>query len=314
LLTQVSRGDAALDDLDLNPVLVQAAVDGGSGYGGGKGRVEVADTLDAQMVKDAETALQSGGKMQLTYNIENTARAIGTRLSSHIVRRFGMDGLREGQITACLRGTAGQSLGAFAVQGLRLDVIGDANDYVGKGLSGGMITVRPSPSASYLAEHNTIIGNTVLYGATSGLLLANGQAGERFCVRNSGAFAIVEGCGSNGCEYMTGGEAIILGKTGSNFGAGMTGGMAFIYDRDDEFLSKANPETLHISKLSAGYWQDYLETRIALHGAETGSELAKRLLNNWAVESRYFWHIVPTEVLGLLPQPVADNQMPLRSA
>ena len=314
LLTQVSRGDAALDDLDLNPVLVQAAVDGGSGYGGGKGRVEVADTLDAQMVKDAETALQSGGKMQLTYNIENTARAIGTRLSSHIVRRFGMDGLREGQITACLRGTAGQSLGAFAVQGLRLDVIGDANDDVGKGLSGGMITVRPSPSVSYLAEHNTIIGNTVLYGATSGLLLANGQAGERFCVRNSGAFAIVEGCGSNGCEYMTGGEAIILGKTGSNFGAGMTGGMAFIYDRDDEFLSKANPETLHISKLSAGYWQDYLETRIALHGAETGSELAKRLLNNWAVESRYFWHVVPTEVLGLLPQPVADNQMPLRSA
>ena len=287
---------------------------GGSGYRGGKGRVEVSDTLDAQMVKDAETALQSGGKMQLTYNIENTARAIGTRLSSHIVRRFGMDGLREGQITALLRGTAGQSLGAFAVRGLRLDVIGDGNDYVGKGLSGGMITIRPSPSASYVAENNTIIGNTVLYGATSGLLLANGQAGERFCVRNSGASAIVEGCGSNGCEYMTGGEVIILGKTGSNFGAGMTGGMAFIYDRDNNFLPKANPETLHISKLSSGYWKDYLEERIGLHASETDSALAKRLLNNWEVESEYFWHVVPTEVLGLLPQPVSENEVAAQSA
>ena len=226
LLKQVSRGDAALDDLDLNPILVQADGNGAAGYAGGEGRVEVADTLDALMVSDAQNALESGGKMQLTYNIENAARAIGTRLSSHIVRRFGMTGLREGQITASLHGSAGQSLGAFAVQGLRLDVVGDANDYVGKGLSGGMITVRPGPSARFSADKNTIIGNTVLYGATSGMLLANGQAGERLCVRNSGATAVVEGCGSNGCEYMTGGTVVILGPTGENFGAGMTGGMA----------------------------------------------------------------------------------------
>ena len=210
--------------------------------------------------------------------------------------------------------TAGQSLGAFAVQGLRLDVIGDGNDYVGKGLSGGMITIRPSPSASYIAEQNTIIGNTVLYGATSGLLLANGQAGERFAVRNSGASAIIEGCGSNGCEYMTGGGGRYLGRTGSNFGAGMTGGMAFIYDKDGEFLSQVNPETLHISKLSTGYWKEYLEGRVALHASETDSALAKRLLNNWEVECGNFWHVVPIEVLGLLPKPVADNEIPVRSA
>ncbi|MGB2250641.1 MAG: glutamate synthase large subunit, partial [Candidatus Puniceispirillaceae bacterium] len=170
------------------------------------------------------------------------------------------------------------------------------------------------PSASYIAEQNTIIGNTVLYGATSGLLLANGQAGERFAVRNSGASSIIEGCGSNGCEYMTGGEVVILGRTGSNFGAGMTGGMAFIYDKDGEFLSQVNPETLHISKLSTGYWKEYLEGRVALHASETDSALAKRLLNNWEVESSNFWHVVPTEVLGLLPQPVADNEIPVRSA
>jgi glutamate synthase (NADPH/NADH) large chain len=246
--------------------------------------------------------------MQLSYNIENTQRAIGTRLSSHIVRRFGMTGLRPGQITARLRGPGGQSLGAFAVQGLRLDVIGDANDYVGKGLSGGMITIRPSASAAFVAERNTIIGNTVLYGATSGMLLANGQAGERLCVRNSGATAIVEGCGSNGCEYMTGGEVVILGRTGTNFGAGMTGGMAFIYDEDELFLSRINPATLQISSVATAYWQKHLKALITLHAAETDSALAKRLLNNWTTEVKRFWHVVPTEVLGMLSHPLSDNE------
>ena len=164
LLKQVSRGDAALDDLDLNPILVQADGNGAAGYVGGEGRVEVADTLDALMVSDAHNALENGGKMQLSYNIENTARAIGTRLSSHIVRRFGMIGLREVQITACLRGSAGQSLGAFAVQGLRLDVVGDANDYVGKGLSGGMITVRPGPQHGLLLIKTPSLGTQCFMG------------------------------------------------------------------------------------------------------------------------------------------------------
>ena len=188
------------------------------------------------MVDDAKLALENGAKMQLSYNVENTQRAIGTRLSSHIVRRFGMTGLREGHISVRLRGSAGQSLGAFATQGLWLEVIGDANDYVGKGLSGGVIVMRPSAAAGFIASDNTIIGNTVLYGATSGKLFAAGQAGERLCVRNSGATAIVEGAGSNACEYMTGGKVVVLGEVGQNFGAGMTGGMAFIYDPQDSFL------------------------------------------------------------------------------
>ena len=314
LLKQVSRGDAALDDLDLNPILVQADGNGVAGYAGGEGRVDVADTLDALMVSDAHNALENGGKMQLSYNIENTARAIGTRLSSHIVRRFGMTGLREGQITASLRGSAGQSLGAFAVQGLRLDVVGDANDYVGKGLSGGMITVRPGPSARFAADKNTIIGNTVLYGATSGMLLANGQAGERLCVRNSGATAVVEGCGSNGCEYMTGGAVVILGPTGENFGAGMTGGMAFIYDPENVFLANVNPETLEIRRVNEGHWQKQLHEFVLRHARETDSAIAKRLLNNWASEVNNFWHIVPTEILSVLSHPIAEAELSSQTA
>ena len=307
LLSQVSRGDAALDDLDLNPILVQAIAHGQRGGDIKAPRVEVPDTLDAQIVKDAATALETGGKMQLSYNIENTQRAIGTRLSSHLVRRFGMTGLPESQINVRLRGPAGQSLGAFAVQGLRLDVIGDANDYVGKGLSGGTITVRPSVAASFVAAQNTIIGNTVLYGATSGTLLAAGQAGERLCVRNSGALAIVEGCGSNGCEYMTGGQAVILGEVGSNFGAGMTGGMAFIYDEASSFMDHVNKETLHISRIHTDYWADHLNALIVKHANETESEMAKSLLNNWMRSVGHFWHVVPKEILTKLPHALGGE-------
>ena len=308
LLAQVSRGDSALDDLDLNPILVQA--DAQTKHRGGNrdaARTEVPDTLDAQMVKDTQKVLASGGKMQLSYNIENTQRAIGTRLSSHIVRQFGLTGMKPGQISARLRGSAGQSLGAFATQGLRLDIIGDANDYVGKGLSGGMITVRPSAEASFVASENTIIGNTVLYGATSGLLFAAGQAGERFCVRNSGATGVVEGCGSNGCEYMTGGNAIILGPIGSNFGAGMTGGMAFLYDPEEESLKDFNTETLHITRLQSGHWSDKLLEMIKQHARETNSALAKRLVNDWSMEIRNFWHVVPHEILNTLDNPVRSE-------
>src|SRR5271166_6458875 len=155
-----------------------------------------------------------------------------------------MSGLQPGHLTVRLRGSAGQSLGAFAVQGLKLEVFGDANDYVGKGLSGATIVVRPSPSSPLRSNENTIIGNTVLYGATAGALFAAGQAGERFAVRNSGAVAVVEGCGSNGCEYMTGGTAVILGPVGDNFAAGMSGGMAFVYDPADSFEHRVNPDNV----------------------------------------------------------------------
>src|SRR3546814_8413947 len=153
-----------------------------------------------------------------------------------------------------LRGTAGQSLGAFRCQGITLEVFGDANDYVGKGLSGGRIIVRPTVSSPLVSQHNSIVGNTVLYGATAGMLLAAGQAGERFAVRNSGAEVVVEGCGANGCEYMTGGTAVILGPVGSNFGAGMTGGMAFVLDVDGAFERRANGESIQWQRLASAHW------------------------------------------------------------
>ncbi len=244
LLAQVSRGSDLLDDLDLNPILAQADAGPHAKFCTREGRNEVPETLDAQMIADAQALFDRGEKMQLQYGIRNTHRAIGTKLSSRIVRQFGMTGLAAGHITTRLRGSAGQSLGAFAVQGLRIELMGDANDYVGKGLSGATIIIAPPPSSALLSQNNTILGNTCLYGATSGKLFAAGQAGERFAVRNSGALAVVEGCGSNACEYMTGGEVVVLGDVGDNFGAGFTGGMAFVYDRSGTFETRVNPDTL----------------------------------------------------------------------
>jgi glutamate synthase (NADPH/NADH) large chain len=218
-----------------------------------------------------------------------------------------MTGLREGHISVRLRGSAGQSLGAFATQGLRLEVIGDANDYVGKGLSGGVIVVRPSAATGFIASDNTIIGNTVLYGATSGKLFAAGQAGERMCVRNSGATAVVEGAGSNACEYMTGGQVVVLGEVGQNFGAGMTGGMAFIYDPQDSFVDRANPETLQIGRIQHTHWESVLRELIIEHAAATESVLAARLLNQWTTAVKHFWQVVPTEIIPTLEVPLGTD-------
>jgi glutamate synthase (NADPH/NADH) large chain len=221
-----------------------------------------------------------------------------------ITRKFGMSGLQPGHITVRLRGSAGQSLGAFAVQGLKLEVFGDANDYVGKGLSGGTIIVRPMTSSPLTASANTIIGNTVLYGATAGKLFAAGQAGERFAVRNSGAQVVIEGCGSNGCEYMTGGTAVILGRVGANFAAGMYGGMAFVHDSDGSFETIVNPETVIWQRVATPYWDGVLRDLVAEHAAMTQSRLAEQLLLDWARELPRFWQVVPKEMLGRLPQPL----------
>ncbi|MCS6890635.1 MAG: glutamate synthase large subunit [Rhodovarius sp.] len=306
LLRQVSRGSEDLDDLDLNPLLVK--VDGGPypPYCTLEGRNEVPETLDADMIRDAAPLFQRGEKMQLTYNIRNTHRAIGTKTSSMITRQFGMKGLAPAHLTVRLRGTAGQSLGAFGVQGLKLEVFGDANDYVGKGLSGATIVVRPPPSSKLVWNENTIIGNTCLYGATAGELFAAGQAGERFAVRNSGAIAVVEGVGANGCEYMTGGIVVILGPVGDNFGAGFTGGQAFVYDADDTFERRINPDSLLWGRLASAHWEGVLKGLIARHVEETGSRFAARLLNDWQVERDRFWHIVPKEYAKYLPRPMTE--------
>jgi glutamate synthase (NADPH/NADH) large chain len=304
LLHQVSRGSDMLDDLDLNPLLVQADPGPHARYCTIQGRNEVPETLDAQMIADANPLFEHGEKMQLQYTIRNTHRAIGTKISSKITRRFGMFGLQPGHLTVRLRGSAGQSLGAFAVQGVKLDVLGDANDYVGKGLSGATIVVRPSPSSPLRSNENTIIGNTVLYGATAGALFAAGQAGERFAVRNSGAIAVIEGCGSNGCEYMTGGTVVILGPVGDNFGAGFTGGMAFVYDPEQQFTVRINPDTVLWQRVTHPHWAEVLRDLVARHVAETTSQHAARLLNDWDRVLPRFWQVVPKEFVRHLPVPL----------
>ncbi|MEO1492405.1 MAG: glutamate synthase large subunit [Pseudomonadota bacterium] len=308
LLAQVSRGAAHLDDLDLNPMLVRVDEGRDIAYRLDRPRNDVPDTLDAQIVADAGPFFKDGEKMQLDYTVQNTQRTIGSRVSSHIVRRFGMrNELQQGHLTVRLNGTAGQSLGAFAAPGLKLEVLGDANDYVGKGLSGGVITVRPPLNSPLVPHENTIIGNTVLYGATAGKLFASGQAGERFCVRNSGATVVVEGCGSNGCEYMTGGTAVILGPVGANFGAGMTGGMAFVWDPEDRFQSMANPETLVIQRLASAHWEHEVRALIEQHLRETASPLARDLLRNWSEEGGRFWQICPKEMVDRIAHPLNEQ-------
>jgi glutamate synthase (NADPH) large chain len=301
LLAQVSRGATHLDDLDLNPLLVQVDTDKPVIYQPTH-REEVPETLDAQILRDAEPFFERSEKMQLEYDVQNTMRAIGTRSSSAITRKFGMHALPEGRLHIRLEGSAGQSLGAFAVQGLLLEVIGDANDYVGKGLSGATIVVAPRPKDRRSASGDAIIGNTCLYGATSGKLFASGTAGVRFAVRNSGAKTVVEGCGANGCEYMTNGRAVILGPVGDNFGAGMTGGAAFIWDPTNRFERVANPDSIDWYPLSEMPTEHIGEARALIeeHARRTGSVRAKEILDDWDRAVHDMLMIVPKEIAGLL--------------
>ena len=308
LLTQVSRGAANLDDLDLNPLLI--TVDGADKivYDRSRPRNAVSDTLDAEIIRDADRFFSDGEKMQLSYAVRNTHRTIGTRTSSMIVQKFGMrNSLQPDHLTVRLTGSAGQSLGAFAAPGLKIEVSGDANDYVGKGLSGGTIVVRPPMSSPLVAADNVIIGNTVLYGATDGHLFAAGRAGERFAVRNSGAKVVIEGCGTNGCEYMTGGVAVILGRIGANFGAGMTGGMAYLYDPDEVAQNYINAETVVTCAVTHPHWEDQLRSLIERHHKETRSRRAGDILANWEVEKGHFLQICPREMLPHLAHPLAET-------
>jgi len=308
LLTQVSRGAASLDDLDLNPLLI--TVDGSRSitYDRTRPRNHVPDTLDAEIIRDGARFFEDGEKMQLSYAVRNTHRTIGARASSHIVKKFGMhNSLQSDHLTVKLTGSCGQSLGAFCVNGIKIEVQGDANDYVGKGLSGGTIVVRPPMTSPLTAAENTIIGNTVLYGATDGFLFASGRAGERFAVRNSGASVVVEGCGSNGCEYMTGGVAVILGRIGANFGAGMTGGMAYVHDPKGVAEDFMNLESVVTCGIGHPHWDEELKRLIARHVAETGSRHGAAILADWETERRNFLQVCPKEMLSRLPHPLSDE-------
>ncbi len=302
LLQQVSRGAEHLDDLDLNPLLVRADPTAPPPpYP--RERTAVPPSLDEEVLRDAAPLFERREKMQLAYTVRNTQRAIGTRSSSEIVRRFGAAGLEDGRLTLRLSGSAGQSLGAFGARGLRIELVGDANDYVAKGLSGAVIAIRPSPHL-HEAGAQALIGSTCLYGATSGALYAAGVAGERFAVRNSGAVTVVEGCGANGCEYMTGGEAVILGPTGPNFAAGMTGGMAWVLDADGAFGRRLNPESV-VTAAVGPLWGERLRGLVMAHAAETGSLKAQALLADWPAALLRFVQICPKEMVSRLTLPLA---------
>ena len=202
------------------------------------------------------------------------------------------------------KGSAGQSFGAFSAKGLKLNLKGDANDYVGKGLSGATISIKLSDESNLVSNENTIIGNTVLYGATSGKLFAAGQAGDRFAVRNSGATTVVEGCDSNGCEYMTGGTVVILGEVGDNFAAGMTGGMAFIYDKSKEFEKKVNTESVVWQTVETEYWINFLKKLVLEHAHETNSKVSKIIISNFDQEIKNFIQVCPKEMIDKLQNPI----------
>jgi len=314
LLTQISRGSPNLDDLDLNPLLVQADPGTNKRYCEKKIINKVPDTLDEKIWLDIKDKFSGDKKISLSYNSKNTYRAIGTRLSHYIYKKFGKDKLDDDIIEIRLNGSAGQSLGAFLSKGIKILVEGDSNDYVGKGLSGGKIVIRPPKNSNLISKKNVIIGNTVLYGATKGKIFARGQAGERFAVRNSGGIAVVEGCGSNGCEYMTGGIVAILGDVSDNFAAGMTGGMAFVYDPENKFENFVNNESVVYQIPESLYWIDQLKKLIEEYYEETSSEIAGTILNNFSSEIKKFKQVCPIEMLDKLENSISLKTSKSKSA
>jgi len=306
-LMQVNKASPNLDDLDLNPLFVQADPGNNKRYCETQDINHVPETLDQEIWPDIEKSLDSSEKIEKEFAIKNTNRAVGTRISHYLYKKYGYEKLDDNFLTLNFKGSAGQSFGAFSTKGLKLNLKGDANDYVGKGLSGATISIKLSDESNLVSNENTIIGNTVLYGATSGKLFAAGQAGDRFAVRNSGAITVIEGCDSNGCEYMTGGTAVILGDVGDNFAAGMTGGMAFIYDKSKNFEKKVNPESVIWQNVETDYWKKYLKTLVEEHFKETKSFLSENIIKNFHQEINNFMQVCPKEMINKLENPITTK-------
>jgi glutamate synthase (NADPH/NADH) large chain len=285
--------------LDLSPILFvpERAVAGPRGRTRGQDH-HLERALDNQLIAHAKAALEHGEPVVIDLPIVNANRSVGAMLGGEVARRYGGDGLPDETIAVTLRGTAGQSFGAFVPAGVSLRLHGDANDYVGKGLSGGRLVVRPDESAPFVrddsdggAEQQIIAGNTILYGATSGELYLRGRVGERFAVRNSGARAVVEGVGDHGCEYMTGGVVVVLGPTGRNFAAGMSGGFAYVWLLDHQ---RVNPELVDLVEVT-GEHEETLRAMVQRHLEETESPVARRLLDTWNQSVREFPAVVPRD-------------------
>jgi glutamate synthase (NADPH/NADH) large chain len=262
---------------------------------------ELEKHFDHKLITAAEAALERGENVEITLDITNVDQAVGTMLGNELTKRYGADGLAEGAITVKLHGSAGQSFGAFVPKGIKLVLEGDSNDYVGKGLSGGTIVVRPHRSSVFAAEQNIIAGNVNGYGATSGKMFLRGIVGERFLVRNSGVTAVAEGCGDHALEYMTGGVAVILGRTGRNLGAGMSGGVAYVYKLRAD---RVNPDALSAGELQLGELdaldRDRLRELLEAHVAETDSNLAKQLLANFDSEVANFTRVLPRDFANVV--------------
>ena len=297
-LMEISAGESdKQNNLDLSPLLSAAGMVHSSGHSCiSSNPPHDKGELAEQMVADALSAIEgkSGGVFE--YSVQNVHRSIGARLSGEIAKRHGNLGMSDAPITIRLSGTAGQSFGVWNAGGLNLELEGDANDYVGKGMAGGRIVIKPPRGSRFKSNETAIIGNTCLYGATGGSLFAAGTAGERFGVRNSGALTVVEGCGDHGCEYMTGGAAVILGECGVNFGAGMTGGFAYVLDESRSFVDRYNHELIDTTRIVAEHMeahQHYLRSLIQEHVNATGSAWAQQILDDWRDFVGKFWLVKP---------------------
>jgi glutamate synthase (NADPH/NADH) large chain len=267
------------------------------------------DALDTSLIAKCANAIESGSTISIDSPVSNVNRTVGTMLGSAVTKKWGGAGLPDNTITLRFEGSAGQSFGAFIPRGVTMQLLGDSNDHVGKGLSGGRISIRPSKRATFAPEDNVIAGNVVGYGATSGQIFINGIVGERFAVRNSGATLVVEGVGDHACEYMTGGRVVVLGATGRNFAAGMSGGIAYVYDIDGQFASRVNPEMVDVLPLDADDAQ-WLQGTLQEHIAMTESPRAKQIVGQWKTQSAKFVKVLPRDyarVMAVLAKASADG-------
>ncbi len=264
-------------------------------YNSGTQSKRLDDHLDWDIIKKVEAAIETGQPAAIELPIKNTNRTVGTILSNRIVKKYGEKGLSDDTIRLTFRGSAGQSFGAFLVKGVTMHLIGDSNDYLGKGLSGGRIVVETPPGSLFMPHENIIVGNTLLYGATRGEVFINGMAGERFCVRNSGATAVVEGVGDHGCEYMTGGLVVVLGKTGCNFAAGMSGGIAYVLDEMQLFDTLCNLDMVDLERVWRQEDKALLYNLIHKHERLTRSTRARRILSAWSDMVSRFVKVIPID-------------------
>jgi glutamate synthase (NADPH/NADH) large chain len=267
------------------------------------------EALDNELIAQSQTAIADSRPVNISVPIRNVNRTVGTMLGYEVTKAWGGAGLPDGTIKIHFTGSAGQSFGAFVPAGIEMRLEGDSNDYLGKGLSGGRIILHPHRESTFVAEENVIAGNVIGYGATSGEIFIRGTVGERFCVRNSGATAVVEGVGDHGCEYMTGGRVVVLGATGRNFAAGMSGGIAYVYDPDGQLPSNVNYEMVELEHVG-GEDEEWLRAAIARHGSFTESAIAERILAAWTVEVSRFRKVMPRDykrVLAVQAEAAAEG-------